>query len=74
MTRREAGIVVIFLAAPIFIIGLLVVIALIVAVMPREQTRQLRHKLSKGNLWQWSKHGRLSAVIHGWLWKNGNGH
>lgn len=74
MTRREAGIVSLFLALPIFVIGCLTILALIIAVIPREQTRQLRLRLAKLVMWQWIKSMKVSRIAHDWLWSEGNGH
>lgn len=74
MTRREMLIVVSFLTLPIFLIGLLTIVGLIIGLMPREQTRQLRRRLAGFTMWQWSQGSRISAIIHQWLWARGNGH
>lgn len=74
MTRREAGIVVLFLTLPILAIGLLTILALIIALAPREQTRQLRRRLAKFVMWQWVKSMKISHLAHDWLWSEGNGH
>lgn len=49
-------------------------LALIVALMPRKLTRQLRHKLADLVLWQWIKGSKISSLAHQWLWREGNGH
>jgi hypothetical protein len=67
MTRREAVIV-------FSVLILSVLISLVIAIMPREYVRRLRHSLSRLVMWQWSKHGRFSAIVHDWFWQKGNGH
>lgn len=74
MTRREAGIVSLFLALPILAIGLLTLLALLIAIAPREQTRQLRRRLAGLVMWQWVKSMKVSRIAHDWLWSEGNGH
>lgn len=73
MTRREAGIVSLFLALPIFVIGCLALLALVIAIAPKEQTQQLRRKLAKFVMWQWVKSMKVSRIAHDWLWAEGNG-
>lgn len=73
MTRREAGIVLLFLALPIFVVGCLTILALIIAIAPREHTRQLRLKLAEFVMWQWIKSMKVSRIAHDWLWAEGNG-
>lgn len=55
------------------IVIFLICIALIVLVIPRAVTRQLRHRLAQVVLWQWIKGSKASAVLHQWLWREGNG-
>lgn len=74
MTRRECLIVILFLSLPVFLIGLLVIAALVIAVMPRHHTQQLRRKLAKLVMWQWVKGMKVSRVAHDLLWSEGNGH
>lgn len=73
MTRREAGIVALFLAFPILAIGCLTILALVIAIAPREQTRRLRLKLARLVMWQWIKSMKVSRIAHDWLWNEGNG-
>lgn len=73
MTRREAFIVVCFLAFPVFIIGLLTIAALIMTILPREHTQQLRRRLAGFVMWQWIKGMKISRIAHDWLWSEGNG-
>lgn len=51
----------------------LICVSLSVLIMPRAVTRQLRHRLAQFVLWQWVKGSKLSAVLHQWLWREGNG-
>lgn len=73
MTRREAGIVIGFALLPIFAIGLLTIAAVVLAILPREHTRQLRRKLASFVMWQWVKGMKISRIAHDWLWSEGNG-
>lgn len=74
MTKREIGIVIILLTLPIFLIGCLTIAALILALIPREHTRQLRRQLGAIVMRQWEVGSNVSAIIYGWLWQKGNGH
>jgi hypothetical protein len=74
MTRREILIVIFFLTLPIFIIGLLTIAGIILAVMPREQTRRFRRYVGSIVMRQWEVGSNLSSVIYSWLWQKGNGH
>lgn len=73
MTRREAFIIVCFLIFPVFAFGLLAIIALIIALLPRAYTRQLRRRLARVVMWQWIKNMKLSRFFHDLLWSDGNG-
>lgn len=73
MTRREALIVVGFLLFPIFFIGLLTLTAIVLTLLPREYTRQLRRRLAGFVMWQWMKGMKVSRIAHDWLWDAGNG-
>src|SRR5262245_277866 len=72
MTRTEIILMAIILL-PWLPVTCLSGIALIVAIMPREHTRRLRHKLARFVLWQWLKGSVLSSILHDWLWREGNG-
>ena len=67
-------IVVLIGTVPYLLVLALALLALAIAIMPREHTRRLRHKLAAAVLWQWVRGSKISAIAHGWLWKNGNGH
>jgi hypothetical protein len=49
-------------------------LALILVLAPRQVPRKIRHGLAWLIMWQWKKFSRLSAIVYGWLWQNGNGH
>jgi hypothetical protein len=74
MTKREIGLVIIFLTLPIFFIGCLTIAALILALIPRDQTRELRRQLGAIVMRQWEVGSNLSSIAYGWLWQKGNGH
>lgn len=73
MTRREGLIVISFLIFPVFVFGLLAIAALILALLPRPYTRQIRRNLAKVVMWQWIKNMKLSRFFHDLLWNSGNG-
>lgn len=73
MTRRECLIVILILSLPVFLIGLATIAALIIAIMPRHHTQQLRRRLAKLIMWQWVKGMKISRIAHDLLWDAGNG-
>lgn len=53
-------------------IPLLVAVGFLI-LLPREHTRQVRHRLAEGVLWEWVTNSKFSARAHNWLWNEGNG-
>ena len=71
MTARELIAIELFcVSLPALVIALA---AFVVAIVPRTYTKRIRHRLAGMVLWQWVKGSKVSAWLHTWLWRNGNG-